>query len=204
MPGPDYPWATYIPGGTWQPRRRGARATQSRKGPQVPPHSIVLHARLLDSPERIAALKADPDFGTHYVVCVSGAVIQLIPERGWCRHAGPVTVPVFSDPRSIAITLVGLPDQPSWPLDQVAAVARILSVIFSVHGHLPTADAGSIAAPPGRIHPIDAWPWLEMHARVLKLATPIERIYDAMLRGTPPDQIELDTAIDDPSHATPR
>ena len=179
MPGPDYPWATYIPGAVWEPRpaRHDLRA-------------IVLHARPLDTPAKLQQLRGAKTGSVHYVITESGAVIQLIPHRGWCRHVGRTHDRRLSDQYTIAIALDGDPHRPSWVDHQVLAAARVISVIWSTHGHLPVRDAGNLASPAGRIPRIEAWPWLEMLSRTLRLDTPIDRIYDAMLADPQPESPE--------------
>jgi N-acetyl-anhydromuramyl-L-alanine amidase AmpD len=152
----------------------------------------VLHARPLDTPEAVGALRDHPTYAYHYVVTETGAVIQLVPERGWTHHTDPTIEPRMCDRRTLAIALSGDPRQTQWPPEQVLGVARILSVIRAVRGHLPVRDAASICAPTGRIHPIDAWPWLDMHRLTIRIATPIDRIYD-ILRDSPdydPEQFD--------------
>jgi len=172
MPGPDYPWATYIPAGTWKPRQPHFRLT-----------AVVLHARPLGTPEAVDQLIHDRTSAYHYIVTSTGAIIQTVPERGYAHHLGKPTSPRLGDHRTISICLDGNALTDPWPGDQVLATSRILSVLFSTRGPLPVHDAATICSPPGRIAPIHAWPWLQMHARVIRLDTPLQRIYDAMAAG---------------------
>ena len=173
MPGPDYPWAVYLTGAVWH-----IRATVHKI------NAIIVHARPLDTPESVGALREHPTTAYHYVVTETGAVIQLAPERGWTTHLGPALEAKYEDRKTIGIALSGDPDQSDWPADQVTGTARLLSVIRSVRGHIPVRDAASICKPTGRIPPITAWPWLDMHRQIIRIATPIDRIYD-ILRDAP-------------------
>jgi hypothetical protein len=172
MPGPDYPWATYLAGAEWRPRP-GLHAI----------HAVVLHARDLSTPEMIAAMRDDHTLAYHYIALPNGAVIQMVPERGYTTHVGKTRQPTMADRYTIAIALDGEPGQATWPIDQVLAVARILSVTLSVRGVVPVRDAASICAPRGRLPEITSWPWVEMQRRILRLSTPIDRLFAAAAAG---------------------
>jgi len=169
MPGPDYPWATYITGAKWADRPSPTRID-----------AVLLHAVSLRSAEDLIALRERGDTAYHYAVTETGAVVQMAPERGWCRAVGKTTRPCYSDKRVIHIAIDGAPDQAEWPDDQVLAVARIVGVIWAVRGRLPVRDAGNVARPQGRIPEITAWPWLHMHQLIPRLETPIDIIYRNM------------------------
>jgi hypothetical protein len=175
MPGPDYPWATYLQGAIWQPRT-----------PPPTIKAVILHARDLSTPAAIAQLRQDLRRAYHYLVTSAGHVLQMIPERGWAPHVGRTRRGAFPDHHTISICLDGLPHQPHWPTEQVAAVAAVLSITFSVRGQIPVRDAGNCCAPTGRIPTLDAWPWLDMAGRILRIDTPIDRIYSMMLDAQDP------------------
>lgn len=176
MPGPDYPWSTYIPGAQWCPRPGNAAI-----------RAVALWAQLLDTPEQIAELRLTPDAAYHYVITREGGVIQLVPERGMTRR---LTSPRKGAPRDrflIHICLSGHPQQPAWPPDQVTAVARLLSVIVSVRGAMPVRDGANLSRAGAQAHELTAWPWLDMVRQIIRLDTPIEHIYQAMLGADYPD-----------------
>ena len=184
MPGPDYPWATYLPGAIWQPRPGNAAIK-----------AVVLHARHTQSPEQLAALRGDPAASYHYLVTASGGVVQFVPERGMTAAIGRVVHNAPRDRFCIHVCLQGDPQQLTWPDDQVAAVSRLLSVIVSTRGAMPVRDAANLAAPRGRFAELSAWPWIDMLRRVIRLDTPIERIYAAMIGEGPITAGELYDAM---------
>jgi hypothetical protein len=186
LPGPDYPWATWLSGHPWRPRPNTTTIA-----------AVVLHARPLPTPDDVAALLAERSSGYHYIVLRNGAILQLAPDRGWMPHCYKITRGSPPDHRTIAICLDGAPDQPSWPPDQVTSIAHVLSITYSVRGHLPVRDAGTIAAPLGRIPQLTSWPWLDMQRAIIRLDTPLHEIYNAMLDAT------LDTLPDLPAPLPP-
>ena len=170
MPGPDYPWATYIPGAQWSPRPGNAAIK-----------AIALWAEPLHTPELVATLRLTPRRAYHYVVTAEGGVIQLVPERGMTSRLTSPRPGGLRDRYLIHIALDGTCDQAEWPIAQVSAVAALLSVITSVRGAMPVRDAFNLSRACDDIREISAWPWLAMVQRVIRLDTPIDRIYAAML-----------------------
>jgi hypothetical protein len=175
MPGPDYPWALYIPGANW-----------TRRGRSHEIRAVILHARSLQNPADLDHLRRSTGDAFHYVVTAPGAVIQMVPEGGYCHHTDPVTNPKLRDYWTLAIAVDGDPRQLDWPIDQVIAVAHILTITFSVRGVVPVRDAASIAKPKGRILPITAWPWLLMQRNILRVHEPIGDLFDRAAAGIPP------------------
>jgi hypothetical protein len=175
MPGPDYPWAQYFPGATWRPR-----VTPSRI------QSVVVHGRSLNSPQALQHLLDTQPSAYHYVVTAPGAIIQLIPERGWTPALGPARTALYADPRSIAIALDCAENQPEWPPDQTLGLSRLLSVIFSVRGVLPVRDAHNVSKFPHRFPELRTFPWHDLHARIVRLDTPLDRLHDAAAQGADP------------------
>lgn len=184
MPGPDYPWATYITGAAWHPRPSPTRI-----------EAVLLHAVSLRTPEDLIALRERGDAAYHYAVTDTGAVIQMVPERAWCTAVGRTTRPCYADKRVIHIALDGHPEQPLWPDDQVLACARVVGVLWSVRGRLPVRDAGNVARPHGRLPLIASWPWLQFHELIPRLETPIDVIYRNMTPQSDGDYPEPETAF---------
>lgn len=175
MPGPDYPWCLYFPGAQWKPRLTPSRI-----------RSVVLHAADLPSPEALQQLIQTKPSAYHYVVTTTGAIIQLVPERGWTPALGPARTAAYADPRSIAIALDGDPQRPIWPDDQILGLSRLLSVVFSVRGQLPVRDAHNVSRFPHRFTELLSFPWHDMSSRIVRLDTPLDRLHDAAAAGADP------------------